>query len=85
MGKVSCKCYRRISFWIIKKISFTQGGVCTYKKHFIENENKYSANDFDGYVGWAGYGGSTLQWHPKLKIGFGYNPFYHNTVDLTNT
>ncbi len=25
-----------------------------------------------GYVGWYGYGGSVLQWHPGLKIGFGF-------------
>ena len=28
----------------------------------------------DGYYGWLGFGGSALQWHPHLKIGFGYAP-----------
>ena len=25
-----------------------------------------------GYVGWMGLGGSVMQWHPELSIGFGY-------------
>jgi CubicO group peptidase (beta-lactamase class C family) len=25
-----------------------------------------------GYVGWMGLGGSVLQWHPEMDIGFGY-------------
>ena len=34
-----------------------------------------------GYFGWDGFGGSVMQWHPKLKIGFAYVPtklhWYH--------
>ena len=26
----------------------------------------------EGFYGWLGSGGSTFQWHPELKIGFGY-------------
>ena len=25
-----------------------------------------------GWYGWCGFGGSTFQWHPELKIGFAY-------------
>ena len=28
----------------------------------------------DGWYGWVGHGGSVMQWHPELKIGFGYVP-----------
>ena len=29
----------------------------------------------DGWMGWMGFGGSVMQWHPELKIGFAYNAF----------
>jgi len=28
----------------------------------------------DGFYGWQGFGGSVMQWHPGLDIGFGYAP-----------
>ena len=28
--------------------------------------------DRKGFVGWMGLGGSAMQWHPELDIGFGY-------------
>ena len=31
-------------------------------------------NKRDGWYGWMGFGGSIMQWHPELKIGFGYVP-----------
>ena len=30
-----------------------------------------------------GVGGCVMQWHPELKIGFGYVPFDFNVYDLT--
>jgi len=44
--------------------NFTQGGV----NKFEEDGGR------DGYYGWFGYGGSVFQWHPDLRIGFGYTP-----------
>ena len=34
------------------------------KNHFNKNR--------EGYYGWFGYGGSIMQWHPELKIGFAF-------------
>jgi len=34
------------------------------KDHFNKNR--------EGYFGWFGYGGSIMQWHPELKIGFAF-------------
>jgi len=42
--------------------SFSQGGICKAP----EGSNN------EGYYGWNGYGGSSFQWHPELKIGFAY-------------
>ena len=39
----------------------------------------------EGFVGWAGLGGSVMQWHPELKIGFGYVPCDFNVLDFNNT
>ena len=54
--------------------NFTKGGVNYYKNpsdatpmdkdHFNKNR--------EGYFGWFGYGGSIMQWHPELKIGFAF-------------
>jgi len=44
---------------------FTQGGVAEFHE---------DAGGRDGYYGWFGYGGSIFQWHPQLRIGFGYVP-----------
>ena len=38
----------------------------------------------DGFVGWMGFGGSVMQWHPELKIGFGYIPTCLHWYDLEN-
>jgi hypothetical protein len=35
-----------------------------------------------GFMGWNGFGGSIFQWHPELKIGFGYVPTDHFTIDF---
>lgn len=36
----------------------------------------------EGYVGWAGFGGSVCQWHPELKIGFAYTPTRLSWYDM---
>ena len=38
----------------------------------------------EGFIGWMGFGGSVMQWHPELKIGFGYVPFDLNILDRKN-
>ena len=38
----------------------------------------------NGFVGWAGLGGSVFQWHPELKIGFGFTPNLMHWYDMPN-
>ena len=57
------------------KTNFTQGGV----NKFEEEGGR------DGYYGWFGYGGSVFQWHPDLRIGFGYTPTLLHWQDATNS
>ena len=38
----------------------------------------------EGFYGWMGAGGSIFQWHPELKIGFGYVPTSMNFFDFLN-
>lgn len=59
---------------------FTQGGFCKYSQELIDivdpndplkmgvRENKGR----QGFYGWEGFGGSTMQWNPTTKIGFAY-------------
>eukprot|EP00935_MAST-01C_sp_MAST-1C-sp1_P000563 g563.t1 len=47
---------------------FTNAGWCDWKEQRM------------GYVGWMGLGGSVLQWHPEMEIGFGYTA---NLLELT--
>jgi len=55
---------------------FTQGGVCQFEDEVSPGRG--------GYFGWMGFGGSVFQWHPELKIGFGYVPTLLTWIDLTN-
>ena len=38
-----------------------------------------------GFVGWMGFGGSVMQWHPSLDMGFGYTCTLLTWWDLANT
>lgn len=38
----------------------------------------------EGWYGWFGFGGSVMQWHPELKIGFAYVPSDLMYLDLNN-
>ena len=38
----------------------------------------------EGYYGWMGYGGSIVQWHPELKIGFAFLPTLMSSIDMVN-
>ena len=65
------------------KTCFTQGGINDYCKVPIlsSNEVLLMPRERLGYFGWDGFGGSVMQWHPELEIGFGYVPsklrWYH--------
>ena len=64
---------------LVRNVKFTQGGVAEY-----EEEDTSTTTGREGYYGWMGYGGSVFQWHPELKIGFGYVPTLLTWMDLTN-
>ena len=49
-------------------IRFTNAGFNIYQKHDGVNVMQ----DRKGFVGWMGLGGSAMQFHPDLEIGFGY-------------
>jgi len=57
-------------------VKFTQGGVAQLEEA--------DGGGRDGYTGWMGLGGSVMQWHPRLKIGFAYVPTLLTWVDLNN-
>ena len=61
--------------------NFSQGGVNFFQYENLP-ETEWGKNNMNGFIGWMGAGGSILQWDPELKIGFGYNPFTHNLLDL---
>jgi len=66
-------------FLYMRNSRFTQGGVAQ-----MEEEDTSQTPGRDGYYGWMGYGGSVFQWHPELKIGFGYAPTLLCWIDLVN-
>ena len=35
-----------------------------------------------GFVGWIGASGSVMQWHPELRMGFGYAPTLSHFLDF---
>ena len=68
--------------------NFTQGGINYFTPHQTENPSYgiglKSEGLRDGFVGWMGFGGSVMQWHPELKIGFAYIPTCLHWYDLEN-
>merc|ERR1711997_703565 len=66
--------------------NFTKGGV----NYFVnpedarEIENQHFNKNREGYYGWFGFGGSIVEWHPELKIGFAFVPTFMNTIELVN-
>ena len=67
------------------RTNFTQGGlnVYTIDKESTKDE-KIVAEKRQGFVGWAGLGGSVFQWHPELKIGFAFVPTCLHWFDVPN-
>ena len=73
--------------------SFTKGGlgkfgmnqfshVMSEKDNLKMTEQMYKGKD--GWYGWFGFGGSLMQWHPELQIGFAYVPTDHICFDISN-
>ena len=68
------------------RTQFSQGGVNLFKDY---EDDKISERVFksgrDGFIGWLGFGGSVMQWHPVRNIGFGYTCTMISWWDLVNT
>jgi len=64
--------------------SFTQGGVNMYTDPPSIIPEDLCLQGREGFVGWMGFGGSVLQWHPNHKVGFGYLPSQLDWTDLNN-
>jgi CubicO group peptidase (beta-lactamase class C family) len=65
---------------------FTQGGVdkfTRYERGGTEIERAMNEGR-EGFYGWMGFGGSILQWHPGLDIGFAFVPTSLHVLDLFN-
>ena len=64
---------------------FTKGGANLFK---IPKDARAPEIDFngnrEGFYGWLGYGGSIVQWHPELKIGFAFVPTLINGIEIGN-
>ena len=65
--------------------SYSRGGINRFKKHDVPKGEYYDPlvtdklnhslnNNREGWYGWVGFGGSVMNWHPELNIGFGYVP-----------
>ncbi|MEH6636568.1 MAG: serine hydrolase [Halioglobus sp.] len=65
---------------------FTQGGVDKFTKYEPgSTEIERAMNEGrEGFYGWMGFGGSILQWHPELDIGFAFVPTSLHVLDLFN-
>ena len=69
------------------KTQFTQAGVHKFERH---PDDKMMERIFksgrEGFVGWQGFGGSVMLWHPGHNIGFAYTTTDFSWWDLaTNT
>ena len=66
--------------------NFTKGGVNYFANSpdatDIDKE-KFNKNR-EGYYGWFGLGGSIMQWHPQLRIGFAFCPTFLDITELFN-
>jgi hypothetical protein len=50
------------------KTKFCQGGWCVFDSPFAYGQYRH------GSIGWFGIGGSAIQWHNDLNLGYGYTP-----------
>lgn len=69
----------------------TNGGVYDMGVDLTGEGAKKSAgiakltNDFEGFYGWIGMGGSILQWNPEMNISFAYAPSTMLDSDMLNS
>jgi len=68
------------------RTEFTQGGVNMFNDYAddVKAEGILKSGR-NGFIGWMGFGGSVMQWHPQMNIGFGYTCTFLTWWDLANT
>jgi len=68
------------------RTEFTQGGVNKFEDYEDDKMGeRILKSGRAGFVGWMGFGGSVMQWHPGLDMGFGYTCSLLTWWDLANT
>jgi len=68
------------------RTEFTQGGVNKFEDYEDDRMGeRVLKSGRAGFVGWMGFGGSVMQWHPSLDMGFGYTCTLLTWWDLANT
>ena len=69
-------------FWVNYLV---KGGVSVEKAPTDATpEQRLSAEGLEGCHGWIGYGGSVIQWHPGMNIGFAFVPTFLYGIDIDN-
>ena len=66
--------------------NFTKGGLNYFANSPDATDldkEKFNKNR-EGYYGWFGLGGSIMQWHPELKIGFAFCPTFLDITEMFN-
>jgi len=68
------------------RTEFTQGGVNVFNDYKDDRMGeRILKSGRHGFIGWMGFGGSVMQWHPGVKMGFGYTCTLLTWWDLANT
>lgn len=68
------------------RTEFTQGGVNVFNDYQDDRMGeRILKSGRHGFIGWMGFGGSVVQWHPGVKMGFGYTCTLLTWWDLANT
>eukprot|EP00092_Neocalanus_flemingeri_P004302 GFUD01004625.1.p1 GENE.GFUD01004625.1~~GFUD01004625.1.p1 ORF type:complete len:457 (+),score=129.58 GFUD01004625.1:76-1446(+) len=68
------------------RTEFTQTGVNMFNDYPDDvMGERILKSGRNGFVGWMGFGGSVMQWHPRLNLGFGYTCTLLTWWDLANT
>merc|ERR1712215_131871 len=68
------------------RTEFTQGGVNVFTDYPDDKiGERILKSGRSGFVGWMGFGGSVIMWHPGHRIGFGYTCTLLTWWDMANT
>jgi len=74
------------ALWSMARTELTQGGVNMYNDYDDDTRGeRIMKSGRHGYIGWKGVGGSVIQWHPQLNLGFGYACTFITWWDFANS